>query len=371
MEDTVMLEYDSRQDDLEIEYLSHDVSESMYAFYYTCRQKFHQSLMLWCSDSIQSVDNDDLMPENEANTTAQLCSSHHRFQKRLQMYIEALQHDPSAMQIEAARQWTDDICLETLDGEIMHSLIPICTSLWEHPAHKQLIFEQDPTVVSSAVLRDMFVECMHRHAEVTFGTLQNMNIPSEDVPRLSLNKDMVTFEDNGCEICVRFLEMIETEDQSCLAVLKERQVPIFVGSILAIEVGKKRVVHVRVTNLEFLPQITNVSDAVLRRHGYLGVGSVGHARLVQFLSKLYQTDVLETTPIHIIHFTPCASNANVYERLESVPQSVSDYLDYFVSQQAHDNPCVQQERVASLIKITDELRFNSNKLNLVLFSSDG
>lgn len=356
MEDTVMLEYDSRQDDLEIEYLSHDVSESMYAFYYTCRQKFHQSLMLWCSDSIQSVDNDDLMPENEANTTAQLCSSHHRFQKRLQMYIEALQHDPSAMQIEAARQWTDDICLETLDGEIMHSLIPICTSLWEHPAHKQLIFEQDPTVVSSAVLRDMFVECMHRHAEVTFGTLQNMNIPSEDVPRLSLNRDMVTFEENGCEICVRFLEMIETEDQSCLAVLKERQVPIFVGSILAIEVGKKRVVHVRVTNLEFLPQITNVSDAVLRRHGYLGVGSVGHARLVQFLSKLYQTDVLETTPIHIIHFTPCASNANVYERLESVPQSVSDYLDYFVSQQAHDNPCVQQERVASLIKITDEIQ---------------
>ena len=336
--------------------MSHDISESMYALYVALCIKFQKSIMMWCTDVLECDDVDDMPIENETNTTRHLCQQHRLFQQALACYITSLQLDPSNMDIEGTREWPRNICAEMLDGEIMANLIPVCTALSNQPQHHHFIIDNHTMLVSSEVLRHMCVDCIYRYAEITFANVTHNNNISQDVPHIRLNSDTVVLEQAAGEINLPIMDMIECEEQTCLAVLQDHGSSILIGSMLVIQAGKTRQLHVRVTNVDRFPRINDVPNHVLRRHGMSAGGVAGQTHLRLCLSQLYAKPVQDTTPVHIIYFTPCMSNDNAYARPQSTLQSVTDYVDHVVAEKTNLQPCIQHQRVVSLIKITEEIR---------------
>ena len=353
----------------------HEISSQDLTLYNQLRSKFLARLRQWCVESIKP-------DKTSRNSSPALLQQHTTFQRRLLKYLDDCTTDADRcdMHIDSAVHaqqqgasnaagdgteaahaytWPAEFSNDTVDGEILSTLMFVFESLRSQSQqhHKVLDPHRD---TSNEELRQLFTECLHRYAEVSkayFDTipphLKNLSqdesqqhksdfVPT--IPQLYLPRNLKSW-----------FTSIEEEKQTCLCVSDTSSTSFLIGSMLVIAMSASERIHVRVTDVQKFPRLELVSEKVQQEHAFEGTMSEFRVHLQEGLSAIHKQKVTAETSIVAIHFIVCSGDAHVYERVQPASGDVMKILDEMMTLPHNQLPCLQQERVVSLVNILDEI----------------
>ena len=339
-----------------------EISSQDVVLYKKLRVRFFMRLQQWYKDG-KSLHKE--RPSLKDQNSLQLLDRHIAFQDNFSKYVEYCQKDPDGCDVlepGSAYPWPDPSSNDTVDGEILSNLMFVSECLRSTCQQYHAVLNPDRRV-SRDELRKMISECLYRYVQVSMASfdiipseIEDLSQDQSDLHRSHFTSKIPHLYLPQKSILSNWYASIETEHQTCICRLNTDTSNILLGSMLVIVMSKRRTIHVRVTDVQEFAQLDQVSDKEMQHHAFQGTMSEFQQELQKGLSQMYTQEVTAQSPIHVIYFTVCSADAHVYERAQPACESAITMLDEIQTLQHNQLPCIQQEKVVSLVNMLHEIQ---------------
>ena len=349
-------------------------------------------LCQWCVQYIELCKICSGTDQNVCNLSCQLLQKHRSFQDHLLRLLNSFNFDKACLNMEVdcthvrehAQQtildnvagdaqevqdtevdnpfaWPESFSKDSVDGEILSNLMLVLKSLQSDSVQHHALDLEDHQLSKQDICQ-LLTACLDRYAEGSIFSLHSLDDHGENSVQCQLSSYKSEFEHRipHLDLPVKWMfddlyDRIEDGRQTCICCLIRDGNFILIGTKLVLVLSGQRKIHVRVTDVQPFSNLSQVSEEVLSQHAFDGNMNSFQAKLQEDLSTLYSQQVTAKTPVVAIHFQVCSACANVYQRSHSPCANIIALLDEIVGLPRNQLPCIQQDRVVSLVQKCHEI----------------